>query len=146
MGASDYDGITLDSDNYEGGINHIGISHERAKRRNGALTEAEQFILRSELRKSTWVARTARPGAIYDASAAAQTFHDGKMVDSQVGNEEFPKIEENEDFQKERKTDFEHMPGFRTFLKGDQSIVNKANLLKENKKTDPSKTHLRRGV
>ena len=34
-----------------------------------------------------------RPVAIYDAAAAAQTFTDGEMVDSEVGNGEFSKIE-----------------------------------------------------
>ena len=38
------------------------------------LAEVEQYIFRSELVKSMWIARIARPGAIYDASAAARTF------------------------------------------------------------------------
>ena len=48
---SNSDGVIRDSDNYDGGINHIEISHERAIRRNGALKEAEQTILRLELGK-----------------------------------------------------------------------------------------------
>ena len=86
-------GIILDSDNYEGGgVNHIGIPHERARRRNEALAEAEQSISRSELGKLTSAARIARPGAIYDASAAAPTFPVGKMVDSLGEKETFPKM------------------------------------------------------
>ena len=79
---SDFEGVVLDSDNYEGGINQIGITHERTKRRNVALTEEEQDISWSELGKLMWVARIARPGAIYDTSAAAQTFPDGETIDS----------------------------------------------------------------
>ena len=48
-GDPDSEGIILDPDNYEGEINHIEISHERKRRRNDALTEAEQTISRSEL-------------------------------------------------------------------------------------------------
>ena len=40
-----------------------------------------------------WIARIARPGAIYDASAAAQTFAEGELFDiSERGAE----ISENE--------------------------------------------------
>ena len=31
VGDSNFVGVFLDSDNYEGEINHIGISHERAR-------------------------------------------------------------------------------------------------------------------
>ena len=59
-------GIISDYNNYEGRINQIEIPHERARRRNDALTEEEeQTILRSKLGKLMWVARIARPGAIY---------------------------------------------------------------------------------
>ena len=68
---SNSEGIILDSDNYEGGISHIEIPHERARRRHDALTEAERTISRSEFGK---LIRIARSGAIYDASAAAKTF------------------------------------------------------------------------
>ena len=47
---------------------------------NEILTEAGKTILRSELGKLMRIARIARPGAIYDASAAAQTFPNEEMV------------------------------------------------------------------
>ena len=74
---SDTECVILDSDNYGGGINQIEIPHERARRRNGDVTEEGQTILRSALRKLMRIARIARTGAIDDASAAAQTFPDG---------------------------------------------------------------------
>ena len=74
---SNSDGVIRDSDNYDGGINHIEISHERTRRRNDALTEEQQTIARSELAKLMRIARIVRPGSIYDASAAAQTFSVG---------------------------------------------------------------------
>ena len=77
--------VILVPDNYGGKINQIEIPHERAMRRNGALTEAEQSILRSGLGELMWIARTARAGAIYDAAAAARNFSDGKMADSMIG-------------------------------------------------------------
>ena len=73
----DSDGAISDSDKYEDEINHIGISNARTRAPNEPLTGAGQAILRSELGKLMWIARIARPGAIYDASAAAQTFSDG---------------------------------------------------------------------
>ena len=112
---SDFEGIILDPGNYEDEINQIEIPHERARKRNGALTEDEQTILRSGQRKSMWVARISRPGAIYDESAAAQTFSEGKMVDSMGGNGDIPGNEER-GFSA-RKNDFEHMPSFRKFYK-----------------------------
>ena len=42
------------------------------------LTEEEQSLMRSELGKLMWLARIARPGAIYDASAAARSFANSK--------------------------------------------------------------------
>ena len=42
---------------------------------------------------------------------------------------------------REKKDDFAHMPGFSKFMRGRQKDVNKVNLLKKNKKIDPSKTH-----
>ena len=113
---SDSEGIILDSDNYEGGINHVEIPHERAKRRNESLTEAGETILRSELWKLMRIARIARPGAIYDASAAAQTCTVSEMVDISEEKEEFAENEEKEDSPGEGKSDFGHMPGFSEFL------------------------------
>ena len=48
--------ITLDSDNYEGEINQIGISRERTRAPKEPLTEDEQTIVRSELGKLIWCA------------------------------------------------------------------------------------------
>ena len=73
----EFGGIALESGNYEGEINHIGISYERTRAPKEPLTEDEQTILRSDLGKLMRVARIARPGAIYDDSAAAETFPDG---------------------------------------------------------------------
>ena len=55
--------------------------------------------------------------------------------------EDFPENEEKGDLQKECKNYFGRAPGFSEFLQGGKMDVNKLNLLKENKKTDPSKTH-----
>ena len=76
----DSDGVVLDPNKYEGEINHIEIPHERMMAPNGILTENEQTILGSELGTLMWIARIARPGAIYDASAAAQTFPTGELI------------------------------------------------------------------
>ena len=70
-------GIITDSNNYAGKVNHIEISHERARRPSEPLTENEQAALRPELGRLMWIARITSPGAIYAASAAAQTFSDG---------------------------------------------------------------------
>ena len=37
VGDADSEGIILDSDNYEGEINHMGIPHERTRQRNRAI-------------------------------------------------------------------------------------------------------------
>ena len=73
----DFDGAIFYPNKYEDKINHIGISHARTRAPEKPLVEADQSIFRSEIRKSMRVARIARPCAIYDASAAAQTFSDG---------------------------------------------------------------------
>ena len=91
---SDPEGIILDPNNDADRINNIEIPHEWARKRNDILTEAERTVLRAELGKLIWIARIARPGAIYNASATAQTSPGNKMVDLQVGDEEFS---ENED-------------------------------------------------
>ena len=90
---SGFEGIILDSNNYGGKINHIEIPHERTRRGNGALAGEGRTILRSELGKSM---RIARPGAIYDASAAAQTFSEGKWAIRRSGMEISPKMKERE--------------------------------------------------
>ena len=76
MGGADSECVILDPWNYEAEIKQIAIPRERARHRNGALTE-EEAIFRSVSGKLMRVARTARPCAIYDDSAAAQTFHEG---------------------------------------------------------------------
>ena len=73
VGDSDFEGLVLDYNDYEGKINHIEIPHDRKRRGNGALTEADQSILRSGSGELMWIARIARHGEIYDASFAAQT-------------------------------------------------------------------------
>ena len=59
-----------------------------------------------------------------------------------VENENLSENGENDDFQKGgRNSDLEHMPGFSKFPQGKQYDVNKANILKNNMKSSPSKTH-----
>ena len=70
-----------DSNKSDDEIIHIEISHARTRTPEEPLAEAEQAILRSELEKLMRIARIARPGAIYDASAAAQTFSDVELKD-----------------------------------------------------------------
>ena len=85
----------------------------------GISTENEQTELRSELGKLMWVARIARPGAIYDASAAAQTISVEEMKcfseEEEEEDEEEKEVQEIEEFcySKEEEEDlFDHMPGF----------------------------------
>ena len=73
--------VALDSNNYEAKINHIAISHQRTRAPYGPLAEGKQTISRSELGKLMRIARIARPEAIYDASAAAQTFSAGELIE-----------------------------------------------------------------
>ena len=93
---SDPEGIILVSDKYVGKINYIEIAHERTQQRNEGMTWEDQAILRSELGKSMWIARISSPGAIYDASATAQTFSAGKMIDIPGDKEDFPENENGE--------------------------------------------------
>ena len=57
------------------------------------------------------IARIARPGAIYDASAAARNFPDGEGSIRWWEVEISPEMGKG-DFQKERKNGFGRMPGF----------------------------------
>ena len=85
------------------------------------------------------IARIARPGAIYDASAAAQTFSGGGLLDVSEkggGSLENGEMDVSPIWKKE---DFEHMPGFAKFMGGRRKDVNKGNLLKKRKKIDTSK-------
>ena len=77
-----------------GEINQIELAHERTKQGTDALAEEEQAALRSELGKLMRTVRIESPEAIYDESAAAQTFNEDKTIDLQVGEEEFSKIED----------------------------------------------------
>ena len=83
-----------------------------------------------------WIARIARPGAIYDASASSKTFPTGEVVDLL---EESTLSENEEKISLTEEGDFDHMPGFAEFKSRRQS-ANKANIFK-NKKVDTPKTH-----
>ena len=87
--------------NYEDKINRIETPHERVSRAIDALTEDEQAILRPELGKLMRLAQIARPGAIYDASDAAQTFTDWEIVDFQIGIGAISNTAESENTKKE---------------------------------------------
>ena len=93
------------------------------------------------------IARVARPGAIYEESAAAQTFHEGEMIDSAVGNGDFPDNEEKEYPQKERKKErgrkelFWAHAMFPNFT-SKPIECQYGEPFEENKKTDTSETHL----
>ena len=95
----DFEGVVLDSNGYGGKISHIEISHERMANPDEILTENEQAALRSELGKLMWIARIARPDAIDDASAAAQTFSVGEMGI-------FIEEEEEKKYRKSKKKNF----------------------------------------
>ena len=62
-----------------------------------------------------WVARIARPGAIYGASAAAQTFSTGELDGCLEEENLFSGNEEKESFIEEEDSD--RMPGFADFKK-----------------------------
>ena len=128
MGNADFEGAILDSGNYEGKINHIGIAHERTRHPDAALAEEEHVILRSELGELMRIARIARPCAIYDASAAAQTSTCGEMFDVSEGE-----VLGNGEMQIRRENGRTILSTYRFFfiiLQGKQKNVNKANLLK----------------
>ena len=104
----DFEGEALCSNKYENKINRIEIPRDRMITPNELLTEAEQTMLRSEMGKLMRIARISRPDAIYDASAAAQTFSTEEMVAF---------LEEGvclEDEEKENSPGEEEGGGFRT--------------------------------
>ena len=136
----EFAGIALDSGNYEGEINHFEIPHERTRAPKDPLAEDERTIFRSEPGKLMRIARTARPGAIYDAPAAAQTFSDVGILGVLEQVAGILENGEKEVSPNEKKEDFEHMPGFAKFMMGRQKDVNIANLLKGSK-IGSSKTH-----
>ena len=76
----DSNGIVAGSNKYGDEVNPIEIPHFRTRAPNGPLAESDQANLRSELGKLIRIARIARPGVMYDALAAAQTFPDGEMI------------------------------------------------------------------
>ena len=123
-------------------VDHIEIPHERPRQRNDALMVEEQAIFRSGLGKLMRIARIARPGAIYDASAAAQTFSDGWRLEVlEHGGWAILENGENEVPTSEKKEDFERMSGFSKFMGDRQKGVNTSNLLKKNKKIGTWTTH-----
>ena len=71
-------------------------------------------------------ARLARPGAIYDSAAAAQTFTDGKTIDVLGEREDFSEMGGNGDFQKASKNDCGRIPGFsRSFCRRGERMLTK---------------------
>ena len=84
------------------------------------------------------VARIARPGAIYDASAASERVAEWKMTDREVRKKSFSEIIEIG--QEGIRSDFERAL-FPLFLKGTQSSANKVTLIGENKKVVQWKTN-----
>ena len=87
------------------------------------------------------VARISRPGAIYDASPAAQMLPGGELLEiSEQGVEILGNAEKGVS-PSEKKEDFEHMPGGDKFTGGRKKDVSKVNLLKKNKEIDTSETH-----
>ena len=77
----DFDGIVAGSNKYEAEIYPIGIPNARTRNPKEPLGESDQSNLRSGLGKLMRLARITRPDAMYDASAAAQTFPDGGIID-----------------------------------------------------------------
>ena len=110
----DFKGVILDSNNYEDKINHIEISQARSKQKDDFLTYEEQSAMRSEIGKLTWLARIARPGAIYDSPAATRNFANFKLAGCDGVS-----FKENEgrgtNADKHKPIDSEHIPGFKNF-------------------------------
>ena len=73
MGDADCEGVILDPDNY---VDKIGQNLNPARKKS----EEGRCDFTVGIRK---LIRDARPGAIYDASGAAQTFTEGGIVDFQ---------------------------------------------------------------
>ena len=74
---SDCEGIILGPNNYEGDINHIGIPHEGGSAKWRFKGRGARYFAIG-IGKSMRIARIELQGAIYDASAAAQTFSEGE--------------------------------------------------------------------
>ena len=133
-------GVISGSGKYGDRVSHIEIAQARTRSPKETLTGEEQAIFRPELGKLIWIARIARPGAIYDASAAAQTFPDGELKD--VFGEGGGILENGGSwsFRRRKKRRFRTQARFPQFVSGKQKDVNKVNLL-ENKKIDTPETH-----
>ena len=97
--------------------------------------------MRSELGKLMWLARIARPDAIYDASAASQNFANWKPDVSKGEISEDEIQEEHIKVDVSKPNDFEYMPGFKDFQLEDSKEANEVDLFKKPKKADTSKTH-----
>ena len=69
------------------------------------------------------ISRIARPCAIYDASAAAQTFSDGELFDISGRGGEFLENGETEVRRNGRKNDFEQMPCFLNLRENDKMML-----------------------
>ena len=91
-----------------------------------------------------WIARIARPGAIYDASAASHTFSTGELVGFLGEENSLSENEEKEPISEEEE-DFDHIPGFADF-KNKKQQANKVNISKKNKKLTLRKRILRCGT
>ena len=143
---SDFEGLILDTGDYGDKINRVEIPHERANLRNAALTEAELSILRSELWKLIWISRIARPGAIYEASTAAQAFNEGG--NGRLGSWKGRVSESRSDRKHTERSENgpERMPGFRDVSAGSQSIETKANLPKKIKRSAIENTFMVRNL
>ena len=86
------------------------------------------------------IARIARPVAIYDAPAAAQTCPTGELIEFAEEENLFSENEEKESIIEEE--DFDHMPGLADF-KSKKQEVGKVNISKKNKKLIRRKRILR---
>ena len=69
------------------------------------------------------IARIARPGAIYDATAAAQTFPGGELLEVLEQAVEILENEEKEVAPSEKTADSEHMPGFPNLWERDKRML-----------------------
>ena len=96
--------------------------------------------MRSGLGKLMWLARIARPGAIYDAPAAARNFANFKPENGDGGISFEGNEKENAYTDNPKPGDFEHIPGFKNFVEKKSENANKVNLFKQRKKADTSKT------
>ena len=76
-------------------------------------TESEQFKLRSELGALMRIARIARPGSLYGASASAQTFE--AIQESVVSPSNFNEIADVNLARAANARNYPHIPGFEEY-------------------------------